>query len=93
MQPFLIQPVGGGGNVPPSADPKPELSDSLQGAAPGSSKALGAEALLGPQWLFVLSSDKAFLPSLCFSPRGVWEFIQSQSVEKNFGPNVKLALA
>lgn len=69
MQPFLIQPVGGGGDVLPSGELKLELSDSIQGAAPGSSKALRAEAVLGPELLFVLGCDKAFLTSVCFSPQ------------------------
>lgn len=61
------------------------LSDSIQGAA------LRAEAVLGPQLLLVLGWHKALLPSLCFAARWIWEFVWSDSVEKNVGPDVKLA--
>lgn len=80
-----MQPVGAGRNVLPSAEPKPELSDSIQGAAPASSRALRAEVVLGPELLFVLACGKVF------HPRWIWEFIRSDCAEKNFGPGVKLA--
>lgn len=81
-------PCKEGGTSSAVLSPPPELRDPIQGAAPGSGRALRAGAEQGPERLF--GPDKAFLPSLCSSSQ---VDLGINSVEKSFGPDVKLALA
>lgn len=91
MQPFPIQPVGGGwdGETFP-----PVLSPNLSSVTPcREQQSLRAELCLAQNcfWFSVLTRLSCL--RFAFHPGWIWEFIWSHSVEKDLGPDVKLAFA